>query len=401
MNAVTSKTRAVDLPSGFVMRRRARMATAVAALLALTACSSAPDLDWDLRSRGDTTQAARSATANRPAADPRGVISYPDYQVAVAQRGDTVASVAGRLGLSADELARMNALKPTDPLRAGELLVLPTRVASGAVPVTGSNVGVVVGGGPVDVSSIATTALDRVGGAQPAAAPAPTGSGPLRHKVLRGETAFTIARLYNVSAKALAEWNGLGPDLGVREGQTLLIPTITGAAPDPEPVPTPPGAGSPTPEPPSASKPLPDEDIAPAAEATEGKPASPDLGEDRTSASSSQLAMPVSGSILRGYSKGKNDGIDIAASAGTPVKAAADGTVAAITKDTDQVPIIVIRHADNLLTVYAGVDGLKVKKGDKVSRGQAIAAIRAGNPSFLHFEVRRGVDSLDPTDFLK
>ena len=66
--------------------------------------------------------------------------------------------------------------------------------------------------------------------------------------------------------------------------------------------------------------------------------------------------------------------IDIAADAGTPVNAAADGTVAAITRDTDQVPILVLRHADNMLTVYAGVDNVKVQKGDTVKRGQPLPA---------------------------
>jgi len=44
--------------------------------------------------------------------------------------------------------------------------------------------------------------------------------------VARGETAFTIARLYNVSVRALSDWNGLGPDLEVREDQYLLIPVV-------------------------------------------------------------------------------------------------------------------------------------------------------------------------------
>ena len=44
---------------------------------------------------------------------------------------------------------------------------------------------------------------------------------------------------------------------------------------------------------------------------------------------------------------------------------------------------------------------LKVKKGDKVKRGQSIAVIRPGDPAFLHFEVRKGVDSLDPMTFLQ
>ena len=82
------------------------------------------------------------------------------------------------------------------------------------------------------------------------------------------------------------------------------------------------------------------------------------------------------------------------------MRAAADGTVAAITRDTGQVPIVVIRHANNLLTVYANVDGLSVAKDATVRRGQTIGRVRAGNPAFLHFEVRRGADSVDPMSML-
>ena len=187
--------------------------------------------------------------------------------------------------------------------------------------------------------------------------------------------------------------------MGVREGQTLIIPVATAPAPDPEPVPAAPGQGSPTPPPPSASQPLPDEKPLPASEKPKETPPSPDLGGSATKAT--KLVMPVSGQIIRSYDKKKNQGIDISAPAGTAVKAADAGTVAAVTKDTDQVTIVVIRHADNLLTVYAGLDGLKVKKGDKVSRGQTIGAVRAADPAFLHFEVRKGVDSIDPMTFLQ
>ncbi len=363
--------------------------------LALSACNSSGPLDWDLRSRDSTTDAARQATANRPSADQRGIISYPDYQVAIAQRGDTVASVAARIGIPPAELASNNALQATDPLRQGEVLLLPRRVAAAAPGGFGAP------SAPVDVSAIATTALDRLGPSPTTAAPIANGSEPVRHKVARGETAFTIARTYNVSAKALAEWNGLGADLGVREGQTLIIPVANGPAPVLEPVVTQPGSGSPTPEPPSAKTPLPDEKITPAAQKPKETPASPDLGADRTKASSAKFVMPVQGNIIRAYAKKKNEGIDIAASAGAPVKAAAGGTIAAITKDTDQVPIVVIRHAEGLLTVYAGLDGLKINKGDPVSAGQTIGVVRQANPSFVHFEVRRGVESLDPSGFLQ
>ncbi len=376
----------------------------VFAMLLLSACNSG-GLDWDLRA-GDgalnTSGAVQGGNGPRPSADARGIISYPDYQVVVAQRGDTVASVAARVGISADELARYNALRPTDALRAGEQLALPRRVAGG---VTGGVIGSTAPGGALDVSSIATTALDRVGSTTPVASTSTAGTSTARHLVKRGETAFSIARVYGVSARTLADLNGLGPDLEVREGQFLNIPTVGNSAATATVIAeTPPGAGSPTPQPPSAKKPLPAETPAKAA-TTAGKPkaAAPaaDLGAERTAASATQFAMPVNGNIIRGYTKKKNDGIDIAASAGTAVKSAADGSVAAITKDTAGTPIVVIRHADGILTVYAGVDGLKVAKGDKVKRGQTIAVVRAASPAFVHFEVRKGVDSVDPMPYLQ
>lgn len=378
------------------------------AVLLLSACADKP-FDWDLRGGAgglDTSQAALQATGPRPGADGRGVISYPGYQVAVARKGDTVGSIAARVGLPAAELASYNALRPEDSLREGEVVALPSRVAS-APTAAGGIIGSTAAPGQVDVSTIATTALDRVGSPAPttvSAAPKTIGGTggmePTRHRVARGETAFSIARSYNVSAKALADWNGLGPDLAVREGQYLMIPTPTGAPPAPaEMASVAPGTGSPTPTPPSAKAPLPDEKVAPASEKPKATPPAEDMASQRTTAS--KFAMPVSGKIIRGYAKGKNDGIDIAAAPGTAVKAAADGSVAAVTKDTTGTPIVVIRHADGLLTVYAGVDGLKVAKGDTVKKGQTIASVRNANPAFVHFEVRKGVDSLDPLPYVQ
>ncbi len=371
--------------------------------------------DWDLR-RGiggslSTSEAALQATGNRPAADAKGVISYPGYQVAVAQRGDTVETVAGRIGLPAAELAIYNALRPADPLRPGEILALPRRVASLAGPVAGT--GAVIGApvstggittGGIDVTSLAGGAIDRA--APPLAAqPAPavvSGPEPGRHRVARGETAFTIARSYNISAKALAEWNGLGADMGVREGQTLLIPTALSQQP-PAALSdaSVPGQGTPTPVPPSAAKPLPDEQIEPAATAEPaGTPASPDLGATRTGASAAKFSLPVDGKIIRTFAPPKSLGLDFSSAPGANVRAAADGTVAAVTKDTDGTAIVILRHANNLLTVYGGVDGVTVSKGASVSRGSTFAKVRASSNPFLHFEVRQGFDAVDPGPYL-
>lgn len=384
-----------------------------ASLLALAACSDRP-LDWDLRGLTggglDTSGAALQATDARPRPDDRGVISYPGYQVVVARRGDTPRSVAARIGLEADELARHNAILPDDLLRTGEVLALPRRVEGGAAPlgVAGAESGRIAGGtiapAPVEVTAIASSALDRVSGSTPSATTSEnarqTATQPGRHRVARGETAYSIARLYNVNVRALADWNGLGADLALREGQYLLIPTAATPPASANTAPPPPGAGSPTPVPPSASTPLPAERTTPAANANTNAPASPNLGAQATR-SSARFAMPVEGRIIREYAKGRNEGIDIAAAAGTPVRAAGDGTVAAITRDTNQIPIMVIRHSDNLLTVYAGIDGLTVAKGATVKRGQTIAVVRQANPAFLHFEIRRGVDSVDPMTMLQ
>jgi len=364
--------------------------------LVLAGCGAGSNFDWDMRPSGrfSTTAAAQANTAARPQPDARGIISYPGYQVVVAGRGEQVSTIAERLGLSPRELAAHNALEPTTALRGGELLVLPSRVGD-AGPVPGT---------------ITATPL----------APAPVaGPEPVQHAVRRGETAFSIARLYQVTPRSLSEWNGLDDSMNVREGQILMIPVAQVAAatsaplnatdltPTPQTPATPeattlPGEGSETPVPPSASLPLPAATPVPAGQtADNATPPEPvaDLSAQRTQGP--QLAMPVQGRIIRAYSRGRNDGIGIGAPAGTAVMAAASGTVAAITRDTDQVPILVIRHQNNLLTVYANIDDITVERGDSISRGQSIATVRRGDPSFLHFEVREGFESVDPMPYLQ
>ncbi|WP_420586922.1 peptidoglycan DD-metalloendopeptidase family protein [Ruegeria sp.] len=377
-----------------------RCATGVAALTFLAACEG--PLDYDLRGQiggFSTTGAAQTATASRPTPDARGVITYPTYQVAIARRGDTVQDVAARVGLPEGELAVFNGLQPTDKLRDGEVIALPRTVGASSNVDIASIAGNAIDQAPAD-GTVRTSTLEPV---QPAAAPAPppvpSGPEPIRHKVKRGETAFTISRLYDVPIDALADWNGLDSDFTVREDQFLLIPVKNQPAPQQAAAPatnvTQPGEGSPTPTPPSATQPLPDEVIAPA-------PPAPDItAEAPTNQSSAALGLPVVGTIIRTYDKGKNEGIDIAAGPGTAVKAAEAGTVAAITADADQVPIIVIKHNNDLLTVYANVDKVTVKKDDRVRRGQQIASLRGGDNSYVHFEVRQGFESVDPEPYLK
>lgn len=398
------------------LRAGLRMGSAVALMSALAACDGSP-LDYDLRGRVggfSTTPAAQNATTSRPTADARGLISYPSYQVAVAERGDTLADVASRIGLPADELARYNGMQPADTLRKGEVIALPRR-APDTVPQSGT-----AAPGGVDIAALAGQAIDTAplasqnpGSATPVtaqSAPRQTvartvqnGPEPIRHKVERGETAFTISRLYQVPVKSLAEWNGLGSNFAIREGQYLLIPVKDQAAPkrDKQPeaqVVAAPGEGSSTPTPPSSTRPLPQEKVEPAALKPEIVPQV--KVPEPTQAPDSAMVYPVRGKIIRTYNKGKNDGIDISGPAGATVRAAEAGTVAAITKDSNGIPIIVVRHDPKVLTVYANVDKIEVNKGDAVRRGQAIAALREEATPYVHFEVRNGFDSVDPLPYL-
>jgi murein DD-endopeptidase MepM/ murein hydrolase activator NlpD len=138
----------------------------------------------------------------------------------------------------------------------------------------------------------------------------------------------------------------------------------------------------------------------PVAEPATPKLPAADIGQAATKPSGEML-MPTTGKIIREYAKGRNEGIDIGAPAGAPVKAAASGQVAAITRNDDNVQIVVIRHPDDLLTIYTHLDGLTISKGDAVSRGQTIGKVRVGQPSFLHFEIRQGFESVDPMLFLQ
>ena len=355
--------------------------------MALAACNN------PLGSGGGSGVEATAPTVANLAPDSRGVITYATYQVAVARDGDTLADVAARVGTTTEALATRNALPPDYRLRAGEVLLLPADVArpleTGAGGLAGGTVTSQPLGGP---GSTATTA---------AGADNPFQNGqtepqidPVRHRVEAGETAYSIARLYGVSVTALASWNGLGPDLAVRENQELLIPIVgdanrisTGIDED-----TRPGQGTPVPAPPSASAPLP-ADITAAVE-----PESPNLGATRTPAGG-RLSPPLSGKITRPYD-GKN-GVGFDAPAGTAVKAAAPGEVALVSEALGGLgSIVLVRHKDDLMTTYSTLTDVKVRQGDRVQTGQVLGDVADREHDELQFDVFRGTTSVDPTPYL-
>ena len=336
-----------------------------------------------------------------PPADPSGVITYDNFRVMVASEGDTIDKMAQRVGLTEVVLARYNGLPANYLLRKGDRLALPDEAQVQAVE-QGWTPEVVTGVLDDLPDSPATTTT----------IPEPPGNLPLRHRVEPGETLFSIARLYGVSVTALASWNGIGGDLKVVDGRSLIIPfnqSVTAASTevveetpveDEPATASEPGEGTEVLAPPSATQPLPKNPEV--AEIPDG----PDLGGNLTPAiAGEKMSKPVSGKVLRPFSaapgRQKNDGIDYQTEAGAIVKAAASGEVALVSPSIGLGQIILIRHRDNIISVYGRMSGdIRVKKGQKVRKGDVIGTVADGNPPTFHFEVRRGTTAIDPTPFL-
>ncbi|MEH2169010.1 MAG: M23 family metallopeptidase [Nostoc sp.] len=119
----------------------------------------------------------------------------------------------------------------------------------------------------------------------------------------------------------------------------------------------------------------------------------------------SNLIWPTQGFISQGFRKYQHEGIDIAGASGTPVVAAASGTVVkAGWDDWGLGNAITIKHLDGSITVYGHNRRLLVSKGQQVIQGQMIAEMGStGNSTapHLHFEVHpNGRVAVDPLRLL-
>lgn len=328
----------------------------------------------------------------------------PDEETTVVvRRGDTVYSIARASGRPVRAIMEHNRLDPPYRIVAGQRLSLPPR--------------------------------------------------PLVHAVARGETLYGISRAYGVDTTTIARANRLEAPFHVVVGQELVIPgarepaTVTTAAaptvqaPAPqtrpadarpadarpsEPV-TPEASPSPAVSPPPA-RPTDGATVSAGAErAAAGRaprprpdgvqeaalrPTEPEVPRGRIDAppprSGQGFLVPVEGRIVAEFGSQSgglhNDGINIAAPRGAPVRAADDGVVAYV---GDALPgfgnLILIKHSDGWITAYAHNDRLLVERGQIVRRGQTVASVgstgHVSEPQ-LHFELRRGERAVDPRPHL-
>jgi murein DD-endopeptidase MepM/ murein hydrolase activator NlpD len=100
-------------------------------------------------------------------------------------------------------------------------------------------------------------------------------------------------------------------------------------------------------------------------------------------------------------------GFDLAAEAGTAVRAPAEGTVVVATEDFEAEPaagtVIIIDHGSGITTRYTHLGTLEVHQGQRVQRGDVIAGVGSTGRStgpHVHFEVRVDDEPVDPADFV-
>ncbi|MCR6495445.1 peptidoglycan DD-metalloendopeptidase family protein [Thermomonas sp. S9] len=120
------------------------------------------------------------------------------------------------------------------------------------------------------------------------------------------------------------------------------------------------------------------------------------------------LSWPVAGGLLAGYAGRlpdgrRSDGVLIAAGAGTPVKAVADGTVVFADWMTGYGNILIIDHGNGYMSLYAHNDSLLRSAGDAVRRGDAVATVgTSGGQAVpaLYFELRHNGAPVNPAAWL-
>lgn len=218
------------------------------------------------------------------------------------------------------------------------------------------------------------------------------------HVVKAGETGIAIARAYGITWRELIALNQLKEPFVLAVGQRLRLPG----------------------PPPAAAPPQTLEERARAFEIsiddvmTGGQPAANGVsragGEERpaplpaVTGNAPAFRWPLPGRIISGFGPkpgGRfNDGVNLKASSGEPVRAAGDGVVAYA---GDAIPgfgnLLLVKHAGGWVSAYAHNEALLVARGARVKAGEVIA--RAGQSGAvaepqLHFELRRGRTPVDP-----
>jgi lipoprotein NlpD len=201
------------------------------------------------------------------------------------------------------------------------------------------------------------------------------------YTVKRGDTLYSIALEHGHEYREVAQWNSLDDPTKISVGQVLRVspPAAPAVA-----LGTPRGGGR------IESRP-----IASAPEQTKSAPVTQE--QPKLEASPLAFAWPVKGKVVAGFAEPRQKGIDIAGRSGDAVIASAAGRVTYVGSGIPGLgKLIVIKHDQGYITVYAHNRELLVKEQQSVTRGQKIAELGEK----LHFQIRKGSAAVDPMLYL-
>lgn len=180
--------------------------------------------------QGDTERLASALTTAEPV-----TVQYASGSYKV-KRGETLAQIATRHGVSTTELMRINNIRSSRGLRAGESLKLPGGASEGM----GGNSGDVIEPAPSDESVVAKVEAKDVDEKSPDSREAGNGGKTSRatkatYVVQPGDTLFDVAKAHKVSVADLQAWNNKSRRERLKVGETIVVSESAAEEAEPEP----------------------------------------------------------------------------------------------------------------------------------------------------------------------
>lgn len=206
------------------------------------------------------------------------------------------------------------------------------------------------------------------------------------HDVTRGQTLGSIAKLYDVSEQDILKANGISNPNQIAIGAKLIIPGASQLASN------------------NTIAKRTTSQISASAEKLKSI-ITKDRNSSAATAAAGRMAWPTTGHRITQYYSWRHTGLDVADKVGTPIYAAEAGVVQSVGYNRGGYGNqIIISHGGGITTRYAHLSAFDVRVGQKVTKGQYIAAMGSTGRStgpHLHFEVMINGARYNPLNYVR
>ena len=234
-----------------------------------------------------------------------------------------------------------------------------------------------------------------------------TGSFGVYHTVKKGENITGISQLYNVDENELRKENSIPEGVSeLKEGSAIFIPGADEVIKTQPVSETPAEVEETGPAQPEPAEPQPEQEEQEVKPENEPEPERITPEEPQTENETAiNFIWPATGKIVRQFSSStpKSDGVDIQFEKSTEIHAAADGKVIYSASNANFGNMVIIRHDDEFITVYAYLHTIFAKEGQMVKQNDVIGladATEIKTVPTIHFEIRKSAKPVDPMKYL-